>query len=559
MSVSAAAATMTPLTTLPTEILRCIASHLATPRAPTRPNDDGFYEPLLKVPRRSIRALRRLSQTCRLLHDVAEPFLFSHIYINQYRMSDANYDGDARMYDLLSRLASHPEYASHVRSLCFKLTPETDSCRHFSPKLCWFRDPEPRFLKGLAQRFGLRLPKGWNTACFTRSRVMASLILLHARNLEVLDVAGVFDCFLACMPFEGPGTPPRFESLRHFRFYGAVRPLSTDAVRHMCRLLRTSRRLNTVDLGAIQGGAEELTGMYLPDEVFARIIRSCRALRELLFEPRLPDRHVGPSSSGWKKPVPGWAAVLQHADTLRSLHIEAAPPLSVFNKLEMVTLPEIALGTGANCALRSLPPSLRALCVVSLRGCSHLYPKPAVTLEDWRWLASEVKQGAFPNLEELALDHFGCDHRCDCTYMLRGKIDTDVLEKSKTTWSNGGLVTSCKTADSMRTLLAMFLKLRVSCRLMNHDGILKLAREDKRSEDKLMRQDCRDRMEEQGWLDEDAMAWQVLRNNDISSDDYSGDEDDDEQSSHKFDSTDFCLVPFADGYRWVLQHGVEKQ
>ncbi|GJC97414.1 F-box domain protein [Colletotrichum higginsianum] len=281
--------------------------------------------------------------------------------------------------------------------------------------------------------------------------------------------------------------------------------------------------------------------MYLPDEAVASIIRSCRALRELTIEPRRSDDEVGPRSSDWKKPVPGWAAVLQHADTLRALHIEAVPPLSVFHKLGRVTLLEIALGTGAKCALRSLPPSLRALCVVSVRPDIYLYPKPAVNMKDWRWLASEVKRGAFPNFEELALDHFECDHIYACTYKLRGKIDMDVLKNSKTTWFNMDLVTSCKTADRMRTLLAMFLKLGVSCRLMNYDEVLEQAREKKRSDDEYMSEHCRYRMEEEGWLDEDAKAWKAFKKDDISSSsDDSSDEDDsndedDDQSGHELE------------------------
>ncbi|KAK6224311.1 hypothetical protein QIS74_02638 [Colletotrichum tabaci] len=159
MSISAAVAEMTSLTMLPTEILRNIASQLVVPRSPTPPEDDEFYKPLLEVPRRNIRALRRLSQTCRLLHDVVEPFFFTHIHCSVERIYDSDYDGEARMYDVLSRIASHPEYASHVRTLCFNMSTNTDS-RQVSAKWNWFKDPEPRFLKALAQRFGLSLPKG---------------------------------------------------------------------------------------------------------------------------------------------------------------------------------------------------------------------------------------------------------------------------------------------------------------------------------------------------------------------------------------------------------------
>ncbi|CCF36138.1 hypothetical protein CH063_07772 [Colletotrichum higginsianum] len=162
-------------------------------------------------------------------------------------------------------------------------------------------------------------------------------------------------------------------------------------------------------------------------------------------------------------------------------------------------------------------------------------------MKDWRWLASEVKRGAFPNFEELALDHFECGHMYACTYKLRGKIDMDVLKKSKTTWFNMDLVTSCKTADRMRTLLAMFLKLGVSCRLMNYDEVLEQAREKKRSDDEYMSEHCRYRMEEEGWLDEDAKAWKAFKKDDISSSsDDSSDEDDsndedDDQSGHELE------------------------
>ncbi|WQF82936.1 hypothetical protein CDEST_07950 [Colletotrichum destructivum] len=103
------------------------------------------------------------------------------------------------------------------------------------------------------------------------------------------------------------------------------------------------------------------------------------------------------------------------------------------------------------------------------------------------------------------------------------------------------LVTSCKTADRMRTLLAMFLKLRISCRLMNYDEVLELAREKKRSDDEYMREHPSYRMGEEGWLDEDAKAWKAFKKDDISSSsDDSSDEDgsndeDDDQSGHELE------------------------
>ncbi|KAF4780142.1 F-box domain protein [Colletotrichum scovillei] len=481
--------TKTGLANLPTELVHQILESIAVP-VRARRNEEG---PQLSPSRESRRALKNISQTCRVIRELATPLLSKHLCFFMHPSSDFE------LYALLQWWSSRPGQALAVQSLYIGAKEEGASSRPQNEDGLAFTASEMAFLQAAAEQSGLQVTEDWLQPGIQRTRVLAMMVLLQVRNIKTLELSINIKGFLRCLPAGSVGFPTHYDALTDIRLgkntLGTFDTTDEDdphsGSSDARRLLESAPQRETVHLDFFAGNHREwsaidwssVRNLHLrrleSDDVrvtdlatFSHIVHACRGLRELSICLDGVERIDGQRGELMRH-------IAAHKKTLRELDVAwdlldereewaAVAMMQRCQNLELLKLPQSLAPWGI---IERLPPNTRWLYVptdYSLQRDGqhgHFEWLNNFSCLDGPLYERVFEDGSLPNLEGVVIPAFVCPHGQQCLSALKNELSKGFVQKFPTPSSleTDVAIVECKVSRNVREGLFMLLESGLPC------------------------------------------------------------------------------------------------